>query len=467
MNLDEYASLDATALAALVAAGETTAAELCALARTAGEAVNRDLNAVVEWYDDPRPGGDGPFAGVPFLMKDIGTPEPGRRQWMGSRAVNTPPTTTDSALAQRFRQSGLISVGRTATSEFAITATVETARFGPTRNPWDPARTTGGSSGGAAAAVAAGVVPLAHATDSGGSIRIPAACCGLVGLKPSRGRIPCDGGLGDFNTELVVARTVRDAAQALSAFGGSRPDAPSGSYRIALATESSWLTDVDPAIAAATVSVAHLCEELGHTVEEAAPDIGWPALFDAMKTLWAVGALEAVGEFVDTTADERPDTVEPLTWDWVARARRIGADDIPRALAAVDHAARVSAEFFERFDVLVTPTLPILPPLLGEFSPDLDVDTYYAGPIGRLEPSVAVFNATGQPALTVPAALHDGLPVGVQFIGPVDGDEHLLRLAAQLKPALSWSKPTPPIHASTVASAAAEQRLSGVSSPNI
>lgn len=469
MQLSEYTSFDATALAGLIAEGSTTVTELLDVAQEACLAVNPEINAVVEVYDDPRVpepvDTDAMFAGVPFLMKDFGAHEHGRRQWMGSRAVGDELTGTESALARRFRETGLISIGRTATCEFAITATVETARFGATRNPWDPRRTAGGSSGGAAAAVAAGVVPMAHATDSGGSIRIPAACCGLVGLKPSRGRIssaPAGPAPGDFHTEFVLTRSVRDATHALAVLEGTEPGDPYAvppldfpvppASRIAVATHAPWLPAPDAAAVETTVRTARQCEQFGYTVDEATPTIDWQSLFEAMKDLWALGTLDTVRGWADVSSTERPADVEGLTWDLVGRARRLQPIDVLDALAEVDRATRAFAAFMADYDMLLTPALPGPPPLLGDYSPDMDLDEYYDSPVGRMESAAAVFNATGQPAITVPVTLADGLPMSVQIAGRAYEETALLTLAAELEAELDWARWRPPVHAARTAS---------------
>ncbi|ORB31711.1 amidase [Mycolicibacterium parafortuitum] len=456
MDLTEYASLDATALTDLVAGGAVTAAELTDLARRACRQVDDEINAVAELYDDPRIprriDAAAPFAGVPFLMKDFGAHEIGRHQWMGSRVVDDGVAADEAPLARRFRESGLISVGRSATCEFAVTATTESARYGPTRNPWDPRRSAGGSSGGAAAAVAAGVVPMAHGTDSGGSIRIPAACCGVVGLKPTRGAMPADPAAsspGDFNTEFVVTRTVRDAARAFSAFrpsscGVLRPF--EGRRRIAVATRASWLPAVDPAVGAATLRTAKRCEQLGHNVDAAAPELDWVSLFEAMKDLWAAGTLDTVSAWCDVSAPIRPAGIEGLTWELVTRAKRLTGADICSALSAIDSATKAFTAFFTDYDMLLTPTLPSPPPALGGFHPDMDLESYYEGPVGRMEPAVAVFNATGQPAISIPAGLADGLPVGVHLAAAPHQEPALLALAAELESEINWAAWTPAIH---------------------
>ena len=478
MQLSEYTSYDATALAGLVAEGAITPAELVDVAQQACVAVNPQINAVVEVYDDPRiPTAldtDAMFAGVPFLMKDFGAHEQGRRQWMGSRAVGDEPTRTESALARRFRETGLIPIGRTATCEFAITATVQTARFGATRNPWDPRRTAGGSSGGAAAAVAAGVVPMAHATDSGGSIRIPAACCGLVGLKPSRGRIssaPAGPVPGDFHTEFVLTRTVRDATHALAVLEGAEPgdpyavppldDAVPPASRITVATHTPWLPSLDSTAVQATLTTARRCEHLGYTVEEATPDIDWHSLFEAMKDLWALGTLDTVREWADVSAPYRPADVEGLTWELVDRARWLQPTDVLDALAEIDRATRVFADFMTGYDVVLTPALPGPAPLLDGFSPDMGLDEYYDSPVGRMESAVAVFNATGQPAITVPVTVADGLPVSVQFAGRAYEDSTLLTLAAELEAEFDWAQWRPPVHAARAAPVTCREHIRG------
>ena len=255
---------------------------------------------------------------------------------------------------------------------------------------------------------------------------------------------------GGFHTEFVVTRSVRDAARALSAFHAPlrvdlRPEG--GPRRIAVATQAAWIPAVDPAIAAATLRTARLCEQLGHTVEEAAPTIDWFPVFEAMKDLWALGTLDTVRAWADVSAAGCPADIEGLTWDLVNRARRLDSTDVRAALSTISSATDTFAAFFAEFDMLLTPTLPATAPLIGQFSPDMDSESYYRSPVGLMEPAVAVFNATGQPAISIPAGLADGLPVGVHIASGFHREAMLLALAAELEAEIQWPRWTPPVHA--------------------
>ncbi|MCP3988734.1 MAG: amidase, partial [Actinomycetia bacterium] len=339
MNLGEYANRDATELARLVREGEVRPAELAGLAIEACEKVNGALNGVIEIYDDAAdqpdvpPGSDQLLAGVPYLRKDIGATEQGRLVEMGSRLCEGMVAPRDSFYTVRAKAAGLRYLGRSTTSELGLHGTAETLACGATSNPWDTARVAGGSSGGAAAMVAAGVVPMAHASDGAGSIRIPAACCGLVGLKPSRGRVTGGPAMGHprLTTELVVSRTVRDTAAALDALAGSEPGEPFDIAEPDVAWISSMQTDpgrlriavsalvpdgspVDPQVADNVWATARMLEGLGHEIVEAAPDYGYERLRETFGDLFAVIATAAVpiiAKRFGRPIDES--TLEPVT----------------------------------------------------------------------------------------------------------------------------------------------------------
>ena len=343
MTLSEYASYDALGLADLVKRGEVSAAELATLALGAVAALNPTINAVVEVYEarklKPLVGADAPFAGVPFFLKDFGAAEVGREQAMGSRLTKGYVSPFESVLTTRFKRAGLTVLGRTATPEFALSLSTESEAFGPTRNPWDLDRLAGGSSGGAGASVAAGLVPIAHATDAAGSIRIPASACGLVGLKPSRGRVsvmPSGESVMGMNTEFVLCRSVRDAAAMLDAVAGPAPDEPlelfrvtqdNGTFsraakhpprplRIAYLT-TTWATDpvdpVDEEVAAHVERTAGLLEELGHEVESASPTFDYQKYLDALCVGWAHGFDDWLETLAKATGRNVRETVEPVT----------------------------------------------------------------------------------------------------------------------------------------------------------
>ncbi|MEU0797942.1 amidase [Amycolatopsis sp. NPDC005961] len=462
--------MDATALAHLVRSEEVKAVELVEAAIERIEAHNPALNAVVtEWFEHARsaaadgpPGG--PFSGVPFLLKDFMAAYAGQAASSnGNHRLKelTRPVSGDSTMVARLRAAGLVTVGRTNTPEFASQPTTEPAAWGATRNPWDPAYSTGGSSGGAAAAVASGMVPFAHASDGSGSIRIPAACCGLVGLKPSRGRISA-GPSGDESgpaVELCVSRTVRDTAALLDAVQGpgvgdlvvapqpSRPytdelAADPAPLRIGVLDHAPGGDPVHPDCAAAVHEAAALLEELGHRVE-----ISWPAVF-ATTTVEDAGPLglaatspmansfahlaEVLGREV-TAAD-----VEPVTWARLQRLRRTGATDVARAQAASTRYRRdVQQWWADGHDLLLTPTTADPAPRIGSFGDDLAaLEALTTRYVAFTRP----FNITGQPAISLPLSrTASGLPVGVQLAAAYGCEDVLIAVAAQLERARPWA----------------------------
>jgi amidase len=439
---EEYAAHDATGLAAQVRAGAVTAEELAALAVSAAS-TQRALGAVVETYADPvLPPAGGPLGGVPYMLKDIGATERGRRCEAGSRLWAGTVATADSPLVRRFRAAGLVNVGRTATSELAILASAESVLHGPTRNPHDPARVAGGSSGGAAAAVAAGIVPVAHGSDGGGSIRIPASCCGVVGLKPSRGRVPADGPPppGDFSVDFALTRSVRDAAALLAAISDPRvrpPQRAGGRVRIAVSTRHGGGGITDPEVAAQVMGAAERCAALGHEVVEDDVPVQLADVRDAVLALWCAGMVAEVDAIAAATG--RAPTLahlEGLTLAWYERGRALAPGAVEAALAEMDAAAAALHRFFARHDVALTSTLPVLPPPLGtvDFAVVPPPESYYDGPIGELESNTAIYNCTGRPAISVPLGTsRGGLPIGIHLGGRIDEEGVLLALAAELE----------------------------------
>jgi amidase len=477
---EDLASLDATAQAELVRNGEATAVELAEAAIERIEATNGDLNAVIhplfeEGLEAARgelP--DGPFKGVPFLLKDLGAAFAGQPLHLGmnylkERDFRAP---IDTYLAQRFRAAGLVTIGKTNCPELGILPTTEPQAYGPSRNPWNLERSTGGSSGGSAGAVAGGMVPMAHANDGGGSIRIPAANCGLVGLKPSRQRTSEGPLVGDFmsglTAELCVSRSVRDTAALLEAVHGPAPGDPyvappplrpytdevgadPGKLRIALWTETVIAQDADPAVVAAARAGAKALEELGHEVEE--PDMSALQSLDMVEPFlvrWAAGQAQAL-EQLGTVGGQPigPEDVEPLTWALAEIGRHRSAGEYLEAVGQHQVLSRMIAAVYESgFDLLVTPTLGEPPPLLGSF------DDSGADPLGAFERAflcgcfTAAFNATGQPAISLPLYWsEDDLPIGVQLVAPLGREDVLLRVASQLEQAVPWADRTPPTFA--------------------
>ncbi|HEX5616346.1 MAG TPA: amidase family protein [Acidimicrobiia bacterium] len=481
-HVTDLATLDATAQAALVRTGDASPAELVDAAIDRIERVDPAINAVVSdrferARDDARSPAlpDGPFRGVPFLLKDLGCPMRDEPSHEGMRALKDAGyrATFDSALVRRIKDAGLVVLGRTNTPELGIMATTEPASYGPTRNPWDTERTPGGSSGGAAAAVAAGLVPFAHASDGGGSIRIPASCCGLVGLKPSRGRVslaPAGGELARFlSIQLCVARSVRDVAAFLDVASGEEPGDPMtappprhpfvdevgvdpGRLRIGVMTTLPGSdSPVSEPCVRAVDTTAKLLESLGHHVEVSHP----AALDDADRissfmavwsTLQAV-ALDAWGATLGRTLG--PDDVEPLTWELSKHGGDIRAVDYVASITAMQAFARRIAQWWaDGFDLLLTSTLGEVPPALGVLStPDEPLAGYARA--ATFTPYTPIYNQTGQPAISVPVAHDDAtnLPVGVQLVAAYGREDLLLRVAAQLEQAIPWADRRPPVHA--------------------
>jgi amidase len=405
----------------------------------------------------------GPFSGVPFLIKDIGPVAQGIPFSLGSRALQGAVARHDSDLMARFRAAGLVALGLATVPEMAISSSTESVRYGPTRNPWDLERGVGGSSGGAAALVAAGAVPVAHGSDGAGSIRIPAACCGLVGLKPSRDRVPCGPDMGEpilgMSYEFALTRTVRDAAHLLDAVQGPgvgdkyTASPPRGAYagdlgiepgplRVAVTTAAWSGTSVDPQVAAATIRVGRTLEEMGHTVTEARPVLDWD---DVMHC--ATAAAVAIASLLLLA----PRQLDPAKLEAVSRrllevARDYSALDMMAAFGAQNRVTRSVGAFFTDHDLLITPTLGRLPAPHGTLRYD-DPDHTLASWLESLfdyGPFTMVFNISGQPAISLPLGQSDGgLPIGVQIIAPYGREDLLFHIAARLEQAMPWNHRTP------------------------
>lgn len=459
---------DAMGLAALVRQRQVSASELleAAIART--EALNPRYNFMAQkLYDRARAAvkqgvPDGPFAGVPWLIKDLNTHIAGEITSNGSRLYKDFRPTVTSELVKRYERAGLVIFGKTTSPEFGLTGTTENKVQGLTRNPWNPEYTTGGSSGGSAAAVAAGVLPAAHATDGGGSIRIPAACCGLFGMKPSRGRIPMGPprteGWGGLSAHHAVTKTVRDSAALMDATWGlepgSRYSAPTpdgtflsqvgknpGKLRVALMITPPSGSPVDPEVAEATRNAARLLESLGHHVEEAAPKL------DAATIGWAGFVMMASSVAADTADRAKllgitlgPDVLEKITLSMVEFGKTTTGMDFARASATIQGAAITVGQFMEQYDVILTPTLAAPPLRLGQISLSSELGYEEWGMrAGGWTPYTQLANLTGQPAMSMPLAMSaGGLPIGIQVFGRY-GDEALLyRLAGQVEQAAPW-----------------------------
>lgn len=495
MDFADYRRHDGIGLAELVADGEVSPAELLATARERAEAVNPSINAIVRWLDrqaDARVADPdalrGPFAGVPFLIKDLLQNYAGEPTSEGSRSLASLPRPEHSTVVKRWLAAGLVIFGKTNTPEFGAKGITEPALYGPARNPWDLSRTPGGSSGGAAAAVAAGIVPAAGASDGGGSIRIPAACCGLFGLKASRGLIPADPLAGELlfgaATDGVISRTVRDSARMLDVLAGPGPDPaapylpapPADSYEAAAANSPERLrvgvysgSAINPnpdreALAAVEQATRYL-DDLGHEVVELSEaPFDDAALAKDFLTIWFANAAHMVDEIKAMTGcgDEG---FELETRVMAAIGKATGAVPLMRALERRQEYVAALAGFHENHDLLLTPTLATPPPTIGEF--DMPRSLRLASRVvlalrgGRLltrlgvvddiiednlswVPYTQLANLTGRPAASLP--LHwtaEGLPIGVQLVAPLGGETTLLALAAQIEEAFPWAERSP------------------------
>ena len=463
-------------LAGLVRSGEATSRELVEAALARAEATQGTLNAFTTMdaeralaaADAVRPGDERSFAGVPMAIKDLGAAVAGLRLTNGSDLLGDYVPATDRAVTRRFKESGAIIVGATNTPEMGALPVTEPRRFGPTRNPWDTGRTPGGSSGGSAAAVAAGVVPFAHGTDGGGSLRIPAACCGLFSLKPARGRISRGPDQGDayLSTDGVLTRSVADSAALLDVLAGYEPgDAtwappPAEPFAASAAREPGRLrvgltldpavagAPVDPACLRATRDAAELLASLGHDVAEFRPD-PWdpPELSDLFDTFWSalIAGSVAAGERV-AGRPATPDDVEPLTWAFVERARAMPTTDYLEALRRLQAYGRGLVASLGAVDVLLTPALAERPLPIGTIDPSGANPMADFARAFAFTPYTAAFNVTGQPAASVPLFQgDDGLPLAVQLVGPPAGEGVVLSLAAQLEAARPWADRRPPL----------------------
>ncbi|MFQ5897068.1 MAG: amidase [Candidatus Methylomirabilia bacterium] len=472
--MNELSFLDAVAQAELVRKKEVKAIELVEAAIERIERLNPSLNAVVTpMYDLARkaasgPLPDGPFAGVPFLLKDFLAEYAGVRFTEGSVFLSEYVSDDDSELVKRYKRAGLITVGKSNTPEFAIGATTEPRLFGPTHNPWDTGRTPGGSSGGAAAAVAAGLVPVAHANDAGGSIRIPASCCGLFGLKPTRARNPLGPHYGDVFSGLVaehaLTRSVRDSAGLLDATSGpdvgdpywvSPPARPfvqevgtdPGRLRIALTTRTFLGTTLHPDCLAAVRDAAALCAELGHEVVEGGPAIDGESLWQGFTTILSAGFAWAMEDWRRRTGrTPTAESFEPFVWAFTERGRRLSAPDYLLVLQDLQRLTRAIARFFVDYDVWLTPTLGEPPVPLGTFEFSADDPLKVRRRVAAFSPFTYASNVTGQPAMSVPLFWNtEGLPVGAHFVGRFGDEATLFRLAGQLEAARPWARRRPPV----------------------
>ncbi len=474
MPIVDFASYDATGLADLVRTRAVTPLELVDTAIGLIEKHNPALNAVI-WtmFDRARATArtapiDGVFAGVPFLLKDILGQMEGVPTRDGSRLNPGIPATHNSELVNRFLKAGLIPLGKTNVPEFGIVGTTESKLYGPARNPWNVAHSTGGSSGGSAAAVASGMVPVAHANDGGGSIRIPASCCGLVGLKPTRGRNPLGPDFGDMYGGLIhehiVSRSVRDSAAMLDVTSG--PDlgdpyyappappsflaasqmAPKG-LRIAVTRTLLDGRPLHPDCLAAVDAAAALCESLGHHVEEAMPGITSEAMTTPFFAVWAGGLTMQVDALIARHGGSADlDHLEGLTLGLYRMGQQVSAAQYMGAMIAFQQSARTVAKWQQAYDMWLTPTLGGPPMPIGTIDFDLTDPMAAYAPVLDYTPFTPIQNGGGQPAISLPLHCNEaGLPVGVQFAGRFGDDAGLLALATQLETAAPWNARRPPI----------------------
>jgi amidase/6-aminohexanoate-cyclic-dimer hydrolase len=473
-RIEEYEQQDALGLAAWVRAGEVSPQELLEAAVARVEARNPALNAVViRAFEEGRKAieaglPEGPFRGVPWLLKDLHAAWTGVRLTNGSRFFAENVSDYDHEITVRYRRAGLVLFGRTASPEFGLTATTESTLYGDTRNPWDRTRSAGGSSGGAATAVAAGIVPAAHATDGGGSIRVPASCCGLFGMKPTRARVPSGPKLGEgwsgMSVQHAVSRSVRDSAALLDAVAGPAlgdpyfaptPTRPyleevgrdPGRLRVALQTSAFNGAEVDPDCVAAARDAAKLCRSLGHEVEESELGVDRELLSNAAGMIITANLRATLLERGEQLGRAYTgEDVEPLTFLMAEGAKGREAADYARAIRTIHAVGREVSAFLDRFDVLLTPTMATPPLPLGRLSLSRSDLPGLLADLPRTIGFTQLFNASGHPAMSVP--LHwnaAGLPIGVQFAGRFGDEATLFRLAAQLESARPWflQRPAP------------------------
>lgn len=481
MNLEEYAKFDATGLAEVVGRGEVSAKELALLAAEGVKRVNPALNAVIEVFADrvadldESSVPDGPFRGVPFFLKDLGPRQKGRRQEGGSRLMKGYVADYSSFLTEQIERAGLNIMGRTTCPEYGITGTTESMLTGATGNPWDVSKIAGGSSGGSAAIAAAGVVPMAHSNDGGGSTRIPASVCGNVGMKHSRGRISyspegCDLSFPLFS-DGVNARTIRDLAGFLDAVMGPAPGEPipwarpkrpyveevgrdAGQLRIAMCSEKWGPISFGRHIASEIHKVAELCERAGHVVEEAAPEIDYERYLQVFKRIWCID----ISAMLDYEASEMgravsADTVEPMTLKIYEAGQGATAAERLDIAAFMSATGRQLGGFYEEYDLLLTTVLAgDTPPLGSSFNlvqEGQSLDEWFESAF-QLIPITPLNNFTGTPAVSLPLCEDSsGMPLGAHFMAPIGREDRLFNIAGRLEEIAPWIDKRPPLHVSS------------------
>jgi amidase/6-aminohexanoate-cyclic-dimer hydrolase len=472
LSFEEYRSLDALDLAQRVRTGQMTETELLDTALARARAVNPALNAITVDDEDyarrsianglPK----GPLAGVPFLLKDLGVTLKGTVTTGSLGYTRNLVARQDSTYVERCLKAGLVIFGKTHSPEFGLSPSSESRMWGATRNPWDLTRIAGGSSGGAAAAVAAGIVPVAHATDGGGSIRIPAACCGLYGLKPTRARTPMGPtrgeGWGGASVGHVVSRSVRDSAAFLDATGGPAPGdpyaaphhprawleevaLPPGRLRIAVSTKPPFDIPVHPDSIAAVHDAARLCESLGHIVEDATPSLNGPEIMHAQGVVISANIAATVDEIAEALGRKaEPADVERATWYRVETARHTDAPAYARAITTLHMTGRKLAAFMQDYDVILQPVATQPPLKLGVLNMDREDTQALLRELFAFIPYTGIYNITGQPSASVPLYWNaDNLPIGTMFTTRFGDEATLLRLSAQLEQARPWFNRNP------------------------
>lgn len=466
MKVSEYVQYDAVGLGSLVNTAEVTPLELVHAARAAYDAVNPQLNAVIEFYEDAEnraDAGSGPFNGVPFFRKDIGPTEAGRLQERGSRLFRGSRAEVESYFFRRARKGGLLTVGRTTLPEFGTSGASESVLHGITRNPWNLSRSSGGSSSGSGAAVAAGIAPIAHASDGGGSIRVPAAWCGLVGMNPSRGRISGgpnaqDASLG-ITRQFVLCKTVRDMAAALDVFSGPHAGDPfiiiqpestyvdqlsrrTGRLRVGLARSKWGEVELDSEIVACLEATAKSLEEMGHFVSEMTPPY---SSSDYARIL--LGRSMLFAPLLDGAAKQmhreiNADTLEPINLKIYELCRKARPYDALQILEDLRSMRFHVGEAIDQFDILLTPTVPITAPPHGTCycttNPTYSAEEYLDAD-AALYQFLGVFNVTGHPSVSLPLGQSSqGLPIGIQVVGRFGDEATLVRVARDLEEAMPW-----------------------------
>ncbi|HKF28855.1 MAG TPA: amidase family protein [Candidatus Binataceae bacterium] len=480
LNLNELSTMDAVAQAELVRSREVTPVELVDAAIARIEKVNPTINAVIHKHFErarAQAAGklpEGPFRGVPFLLKDLaggnlkGDPNNWGTRFLRDANYRAPST---SHLVEKFLKAGLVIVGRTNVPELGAWATTEPEAYGPTRNPWDITRSSGGSSGGSAAAVASHMVSFAHASDGGGSIRIPASESGLVGLKPTRGRISLGPDVGEvwegLAIEFAVTRTIRDAAALLDAVAGSMPGdpyaavppsrpyrqevgAPCGQLRVGILSSSSTVK-IHPDCAKAVDSAGRLLESLGHHIELSHPAaLDGPELGVGLGPVIATSQARLIDQFSAAIGRSvRAEDMNRDNWALTEMGWKVTGTEYLASVEVLNRYTRNMAAWWTGgFDVLLTPTIPEPPPPIGELVPDAQEPFKGFQRSGALVPLTVPFNVTGQPAISLPLHWTDqGLPIGVQLVATFGHEDLLIRLASQIEQAQPWFDRTPPVHA--------------------